>query len=740
VHSEFRVFVVAVLLLSIACVAPPGAAAGTYTVRQCDYAVGNGYSDFVWQASGSPAIGRYDGSGCSEFGLAARNGGVGGELRYPSGAYGGWFAYAPIGTAITRFAGAFGTIVGCCVNGLAPYAEASGADGRAYLFQGDLGNGSWYAPSGLQGPQGRSWESSRSGFDAKSVGFYLRCGPGFSCYQNPTGDFRLRGRSFDFTLRDDVAPSVGDAGGTLLAGGWLRGARGLAVPAGDTGGGLTGVSATFDNGTSLHSPTSCTTVAGRYAQLQPCPRGHTGVWTVDTSNLPDGVRSLTMRATDVGGAVADRTHSLKVDNTAPAAPIGAAVQGGGGWRNSNGFTLEWANPGGQHAPIAQALYRACPTDGGQCIDGEQATANVTTTGPIALPHAGEWDVRVWLVDAAGNSDPSLASPAQRLRFDPDPPALRFRGPEPDAPTRVAVETSDRSGLSSGQVEMRPLHAEGWQPLPTTLRAGTLVAAIDDSVKRGVVELRARAVDRAGNGSTLLGGVRTLPLRAATRLDAAIVERVRRIRPGCRRKPASRCHRLVTVRRAAVRSPYGSFVTVRGRLATAGGRPLTGQPVAVSAVSRDRAVHMPDARTDSAGRLTLVLRARRSAAIQLRFAGGAQTLPSSRQVVVRVPAPVTMRARRPLLHGGGRVILRGRVAGGSLPAHGKLVEIQAHFRGRWRTISAVRSAPDGRWRFRYAFQSTPRPAIYRMRARVPAEARYPFAAGSSRPVRVTVLPQ
>ena len=149
-RSKFRALAVAIVLLAIGCAAP-AALAGSYTVRQCDHAGGIFQHDFRWQASGSPAIVQNPGSGCGEFGLAARNSSVGSEQTYPSGGYGGWFAYAPIGTAITRFAGSFGTLVGCCVNGMATYAEASAPGANAFLFQGSLGNDSWYAPSG-RGP------------------------------------------------------------------------------------------------------------------------------------------------------------------------------------------------------------------------------------------------------------------------------------------------------------------------------------------------------------------------------------------------------------------------------------------------------------------------------------------------------------------------------------------------------------------------------------------------------------
>lgn len=724
-RSKLRLILVAIVLLALALSAGP-AAAGTYTVRQCDHAAGNGFHDFQWQAAGTPALIAHSGSGCSEFGLAARNGAVGTEQTYPSGGYGGWFAYAPIGTVITRFSGAFGTLVGCCVNGLAPYAEASGPSGRAYLFQGDLGNDSWYGPSSLRGPVGRGWDASTSGFTAKSVGFYVRCGPGFSCFQQRTGDFRVRGRSFDFTLRDDVAPAVAPLGGTLTSGGWLRGTRTLSFSSGDVGGGVAGVSAAFDSGTVLPSASGCTTVAGRYARLQPCPLGRSGTWTVDTSKLPDGARTVTVRATDAGGATGQQTRTVLVDNSPPAAPLGFGVVGGHGWRRSNGFALSWANPAGQHAPIVRARLRACLVGGSRCIDLERSAESPTAAGPIALPRAGEWDVRGWLEDAAGNSDAALAAPPQRLRFDPDPPVLRFLPTAAGAPTRLVVETQDRSGVVGGGLALRRLDRRGrldqsgWTSLPTALQGHRLVAEIDDAGLRGDFVVRARAVDAAGNHASVDSGVRTLPIRTATRLEAAFARR--------------------GGRHTVMRARHGSLVAVRGRLTAATGSPLAARPVTVELVSRDRAVKLPTARTDSAGRVTLLMRARRSAVVRLTFAGDRSALPSTSRLALHVPAPVTLAANQRRLPGGGRIVLRGRIRGGALPRRGKLVEIQAHFRGRWRTISAVRAGRSGRYRFAYVFQPSGREVTYRLRARVAAEARYPFAAGASKPVRVTVRPR
>jgi hypothetical protein len=676
----FRLAPALAVTLALTCLAAaPPARAGSYSVRQCDYASGNGHHDFVWQSAGAPTVDQYPGSSCGEFGLAVRNG-AGAQRTYPSGAYGGWFAYAPNGTVFTAFSGAFGVLEGCCISGMTSYAEATqthdGQGGRAYLFQGHLGNDSWYPPSGVQGPVGRGWSSATSGFEARRVGFHLRCGPGFSCSQGSYGDLRLRGRSFDFTLRDDAAPDVGEPSGTLVAGGWRRGVQSLAFPAGDAGGGLTGVEAAFDDGTLLSSPSSCTVVAGRYARLQPCPLGRSGGWALDTSRLPDGARGLELRATDAGGTTTRRAQTVHVDNTAPATPRDVALADGDGWRASNGFEVGWANPGGQHAPIAGARWQACRVastppgsagtatsggvSGGDCIVGERAAAGVTASGPIVVPAAGEWDVRVWLEDAAGNGDPETASAARRLRFDPDPPLLSFLPADPGEPARFAVDTYDLSGLASGAVELRPYGSERWIALATE-RSGSRLTALLDERRRsgGAYDLRVRAVDAAGNEGVGYGGVRTIPAYAA---------------PGPVESPR-RPRATVTM---AARAPIARRREARRRQ------------------GRRRGAHRP--RTRRWGR-------------------------SVRRIAVA---------------GGRPLLFQGRV-GRPLPRHGKLVEVQAHFRGRWRTISAVRSRRDGRWRFRYTFRASRRPAVYRLRARVPIEAGYPFAAGTSRPVRVTVLP-
>lgn len=740
-----RLMLAVALAAASAILAPAPASGGSYDVHQCDYAAGIGQHDFVWQAAGSPALIPHTGSSCGEFGLSARNSSPGFEQTYPSGGYGGWFAYAPTGTAMTHFSGAFGTLAGCCINGLATYAEATqfgdGSGGRSYLFQGNLGNDTWYAPSGLQGPVGRGWSASTSGFAAKRVGFHVQCGPGFSCFQRTTGDLRVRGRSFRFTLHDDVPPSVGVAGGTLLEDRWLRGAQTLSLPGFDVGGGVTGVEALFDNGTALGAPAPCATVGGEYVRLQPCPGGHAGAWTVDTAKLPDGQRTVALRVRDAGGAVATSARTLKVDNHAPATPRGGEVVGGSGWRGSNTFAVRWTNPAGQHAPISGARFSVCRPGGGDCASGSRVGNGIVSLVGVAVPRAGEWDVRVWLEDAAGNADAAQAIAPLRLRLDPDPPVVRFAPGDPAAPAVVTADVEDLSGLADGAIELKRLGTKVWHAIPTA-RVGMRLEADVDAARLGAgfYELRARAVDAAGNQTIRDGAPRSLPVRTPTRLKATVAKRIPRVRRGCRPARARLCRRTITVDRRVVTARRGSAVTIRGRLETLAGQPLAERSVAVELVSRDRTRPGPGVRTDAAGRFALVLPALRSATVKLRFDGDRGVLPSSLELGFRVPAAVTIATERNVLHGGGRVLLHGRVRGGSIPDRGKLVEVQAHFRGRWRTISAVRSRRDGRWRFPYRFRPGAATARYRLRARVPVEAGYPFATGASRAARVTVHPR
>jgi hypothetical protein len=110
----------------------------------------------------------------------------------------------------------------------------------------------------------------------------------------------------------------------------------------------------------------------------------------------------------------------------------------------------------------------------------------------------------------------------------------------------------------------------------------------------------------------------------------------------------------------------------------------------------------------------------------------------RTLALHVPwsSSLTVRPRTP--RRGGVIRLSGRLAlrGVALPESGKLVELQAFDRGRWRVFATTRArGARAAWRTSYRFGS--RPGSYRIRARIRREGSIPYDLGYSRPVRVTV---
>jgi hypothetical protein len=87
--------------------------------------------------------------------------------------------------------------------------------------------------------------------------------------------------------------------------------------------------------------------------------------------------------------------------------------------------------------------------------------------------------------------------------------------------------------------------------------------------------------------------------------------------------------------------------------------------------------------------------------------------------------------------GSGVIFTGRLRGAPIPGGGKLIDLQAFFRRRWRTFATPRTNSQGEWLYRYRFEATTGTVRYRFRARIRREAAYPYELGHSRVVRVTV---
>jgi hypothetical protein len=533
------------------------------------------------------------------------------------------------------------------------------------------------------------------------------------------------------TINDPRPPTI-SLSGPLVQRRWVSGTQLLQTKASDNVG-ISSLSAR------LGSENDRESFLCNYSLPRPC-RDIVHGSAIATQKTSQGPNQLVVDVVDGAGNPAQAVQTVYVDNEPPGR-VQPVVDGGEQWRASNGFRIRWITPPQSFAPVVRAHYRLCSTGG--CVDRVINGPGIDEIGPILLAQAGEYTARVWLEDEAGNQSYDLtASDPVRLRFDPEAPRLTFDPPDPGDPLRVSVSVQDRgSGLAAGEIEMRRRGADTWHGLHTALEGTQLVGYVDDErFRSGAYEFRARAADQAGNvGLTdrrANGAQATidLPVRFVTKLRVGLPRSSRRgNRPGKRGRAHTRL-----LRRARIR--HGRRIKVSGRLTNADGQPLDVATIEVYADTLNDAegpVVAGLAHTDQAGRFSYVALANRSKLLRFRYPGSRRIRPAEATFRLRVPAASTIRARPRTLLNGETVTLTGTVLTGPLPVSGKLIEVQAFFRHRWRTFSTTRAGTNGHWRFDYQFGGTRGRIRYRLRARLPAEGGYPFDTGYSPVARVVV---
>jgi hypothetical protein len=480
-------------------------------------------------------------------------------------------------------------------------------------------------------------------------------------------------------------------------------------------------------------------------------------------SLPEGTTTFRARAISGAGVPAGAvgTTVVRVDRTAPVAraveapdadrwlrePVSVVVAG------TDQDHLSGMAPAPGELPVEDGGHLAYRIDGGelQRVRGDGAR--------LAFGDDGAHSVTFAAVDAAGNRSPERAVGFKIDRTAPE--LVVFEAADGADPRRVVVAAADRtSGVAAAKVEMRRLHgpaSDRWIELPTSAEGDRFVATIDDeSVERGVYQLRARVTDRAGNESTgerrrdgSSATVDTSALRAGSRLAAGVVTRSRtktekvcsKRRPGrprrCRtRKVRTPGGQLVQ----ATVVPFGKRVVARGNLEADDGAPLADAVVdiyaqpATAGSGFDRIAAL---RTDPKGAFEYVVPAGTSRAVRFRFDGSGRHRSSEAVVTVKVPAASTISAAPRRLRNGRSVVLRGRIRSLPIPAAGKVLDLQAFYRGRWRTFATPRAKKDGRWSYRYRFGATRGTVTYPFRVLIRPESAYPYDLGLSPTVRVVV---
>jgi hypothetical protein len=704
---------------------PHTAAARPYTVVACDSAGVFGYSSAAWEpfANAGNAYKSCPTGGGPTAGISNRLIGA----TYSGFSLSGHRFTAPPGATITHVRWAGRMARDNCRWGTYVRALPSGA-----LVLG-LPNGSYCDTTGFDN---RSWPMTFAAPDGTTrLEQLVVCGAA-QCFPGAT----MHAHILDVTVDDPIPPSI-SLGGPLASGQWVSGRGGepnLVVVARDNAG-------VRDVTTSVGAQVQSESYPCTFALARPCSDQTTSK-AVPIGDLPDGRHSMTVSATDAAGNSSAAVPDIYVDNTAPD-PVAPQVIGGGAWRRTNNFGIAWTNPADRAAPIVRAHWKICTTDGSCPSRGQRGGANIQGLPSLRVPGPGEYQLRVWLQDAAGNAREESGAISAALRFDPEPPALTFEPTDVTDPLRVVVNAVDRhSGVAHGEIEMRATGTSTWHGLATERRGSLLVAHVDDGrFRKGAYEFRAHAVDQAGNeastGRRADGSAATLrlPARTDTRLAVGVPRLVMRRkverRKGRRRVIRRRIRRLDS----NVIAQAGRLVRLDGFLATASGQPIDGATIeALEKRSRGTLVPVGFATTGTDGKFDFKLKAARNREMLFRYGGSAQIGAATTDFTMLVPAATSIRPDRRRLLNGQQVLFGGQVLTRPLPTQGKLVEMQAYFRGRWRTFSTVRAGANGHWRFPYRFGGTVGRVTYRFRARLPAEGGYPFISGNSRIVEVVVL--
>jgi hypothetical protein len=557
-----------------------------------------------------------------------------------------------------------------------------------------------------------------------------------------------RGRNFIRTYKasvdivDNTAPTASIIANTALArGAWVSGNQALNYAATDNVGVRSAQALAGGRSAGTHQR-SCALAAPAvaYSAVIPCPNGP-GRIVVETSVWPEGTQRFFVATRDAAGNVGNSAALMaRIDNSPPSR-VDTAVEGGEAWRNRNSYAVGWANPiEPDRAPVVAAHYKLCAVGPGTCttrVVGGLGLSRLT----VQVPAQGEWSLSMWRRDAAGNESAAVASVPVTLRYDAEAPRLAFAQPSAADPTLVSVAVADNaSGLAAGAIELSRQGSGTWQSLPTTAGGDRLIARVDDAaLPAGTYIVRARARDRAGNeSSTSQLLTLTLPIRAATTMQAGVTQTKMIWRTVRRDGKRRRVRRPVTIRRPSARVQLGQRIAIRGRLANNRGHGVGGATIQVFSRSTINAETLAAVvRSDAQGRFAYTATGTMSRTLRFVFGGSPLLLPAQREVRLRVPAASSLRVDRRRVLNGQAVRFSGKVRSVPIPPTGKLVELQVRLSDRWQTFRTRRTDAAGRWSVPYRFRRTVGVQRYRFRLRLPPEAAYPFTAGTSRSIVVRV---
>ena len=187
--------------------------------------------------------------------------------------------------------------------------------------------------------------------------------------------------------------------------------------------------------------------------------------------------------------------------------------------------------------------------------------------------------------------------------------------------------------------------------------------------------------------------------------------------------------------------YGRSTVLEGALTTPDGTPIAGAAVDVLVrVSRPGSVgHLRTVTTDASGRYAY--RVPGGASRDFDVAYRAFVLDQGYSVMatakVRVRASIKLSISRRTLRNGQRVTFRGRLVGGP---HRQDASMLLYALGDRRIpVTSLKADSRGRFSYAYRFRTVRERSVFRFQIRTESRPGYPYAAGASKAVQLTVRP-
>jgi len=485
------------------------------------------------------------------------------------------------------------------------------------------------------------------------------------------------------------------------------------------------------------------------------------------ADLPEGTTVVRLRSVSGSGVASGQatTALVQLDRSPPEVFADDNLPPPGSWASNPVSVQLEAHDQASLSGMAAAPVDDPIEDGGYLtyqLDENSALTIRGGEGNVAVATDGHHVLTYEAFDLAGNAS---GEKSVSFKIDQTAPTGGFEAQDAADPRRLSVEVADAtSGVAGGRIEYRREGQEGFQALATVLDAGRLSARLDDlAMRAGRYEIRALVSDVAGNrtvidrrldGSAMALG---LPLRRSAALEIKVATTVKRC-PKAKRKAKARtkpkaqaaARKKAKKRKCSKRAvdqpvgrplalAHGKSLSSTGRLTTGEGVPLGGVDVAVEGQARSGGpfVRLGSTRTDDHGAFHFAVPAGPSRTVRYSYDGSNTVKPSTAQLVTKVKAAARLKVNRRRLVNGQSVRFTGRLLGKPIPSGGKLVALQAKVGRQWRTFATPRANARGVFRHRYRFTSTTGVRRYAFRAVIAREAAYPYEAGVSRTVRVTV---